>query len=124
MFYQNDYLTQNVCSGYQARITEENGEIVLSNGIAERRFVTSDGIPAFGKSFSVINNSGKDIRLNEFEAELLALTEHDVGNTEVLRNSQQARNIFAVSDIENTVTPTFSYHPYRTCAALLYRPYR
>lgn len=73
------------------------------------RYECYDNIPAFGKSFSVINNSGRDIRLNEFAAEILALTEHDVGNTEVSRVTSQARNIFGVSEYENTVTPTFSY---------------
>ncbi len=73
------------------------------------RYECYDGIPAFGKSFSVINNSKKNIRLNEFEAEILAITEHDMGNTEAFRVDRQARNVFAVSDIENNVTPTFTY---------------
>lgn len=73
------------------------------------RYECYDGIPAFGKSFSIINNSGKNIRLNEFEAEILAVTEHDMGNTETFRHALESRNIYAVSDIENNITPTFSY---------------
>ena len=73
------------------------------------RYECYDALPAFGKSFVITNNSGHDIRLNEFEAEILAVTEHDVGNTEVYRVSDQARNLFAISSIDNTLTPTFSY---------------
>lgn len=229
MFYRNDYLTLPAESGeYRARVIEENGEIILTNGIAERRFIISpdfacislknlysgeqflrsikpeitvtldgakipvggvtgqfefgfikpswvgkfgpsdgfnyrshrivpitrsivwkkrrraltetwpphgicievtfasdkpelsgieiivrhecyDNMPAFGKSFTLINHSGKDIRLNEFEAEILAVTEHDVGNTEVSNVTPQSRNLFALSSIENTLRPTFSY---------------
>lgn len=228
MFYKNDYLTQSSPEGYRARIIEENGEIVLTNGIAERRFVLSpdfacvslknlysgeqflravkpevtvtidgvkypvggvsgqfefgflkpswlagfgpsagfnykthreiplsrsfgwkrkrrctaedwppkgvclevtfdsrlpelagieiimryecyDGIPAFGKAFTIVNNSGRELRLNEFEAEILALTEHDLGNTEVYNKSKQSRNLFPVTDIESNLTPTFLY---------------
>ena len=226
MFYTNDYLTTS--SVYPARITEENGEIILTNGIAERRFFTSpdfacvslknlysgeqflravkpevtvtvdgtkypvggvsgqfeygflkpawfekfapadgftyrshrtvpitrtvnwkrrrhasaeawppkgvclevtftsdkpelagievivrhecyDNLPAFGKSFTIINRSGRDIRLNEFEAEILAITEHDTANLEVKNIAEQSRNIFYCSSLENTLTPTFSY---------------
>lgn len=68
-----------------------------------------DDLPAFGKSFTIVNRSGHDIRLNEFEAEILAITEHDSANNEVRRIAEQSRNIFYVSSIENTLTPTFSY---------------
>ena len=39
MFYLNDYLTAS--ADYPARIEENAGEIVLTNGIAERRFLLS-----------------------------------------------------------------------------------
>jgi hypothetical protein len=226
MFYPNDYLTTSV--NYPAQIREENGEIVLTNGIAERRFLLSpdfacislknlfsgeqflrsvkpevtvtvngvkypvggvsgqfergflkpswydrfepadgfnyrsyrivpitrtvnwkrrrpasaevwppkgvclevtfasdkpelagievllrhecyDNLPAFGKSFTIRNRSGRDIRLNEFEAEILAITEHDSANNEVRRIAEQSRNLFYVSSIENTLTPTFAF---------------
>ena len=73
------------------------------------RYECYDELPAFGKSFTLTNNSGRDIRLNAFEAELLALTESDVGNTEVYNVTRQPRNLFVVSDFENVHTPTFSY---------------
>ncbi len=68
-----------------------------------------DNLPAFGKSFTIVNNSGRELRLNEFEAEILAITEHDTANTEVLRIAGQSRNLFYCSSIENTLTPTFSF---------------
>ncbi|MBO5299540.1 MAG: alpha-galactosidase [Clostridia bacterium] len=68
-----------------------------------------DNMPTFGKSFEIVNKSGRDIRLNEFEAEILALTEHDPCNLEVSNVTSQARNIFPLSSIENTLTPTFRY---------------
>ena len=73
------------------------------------RYELFDGIPAFSKSFEVVNESGRDIRLNEFEAEILAITEHDTANLEVSRVTPQSRNIFCTSSIENTITPTFRY---------------
>ncbi|MGN1408641.1 MAG: hypothetical protein ACI4XJ_00540 [Eubacteriales bacterium] len=73
------------------------------------RYELFDNMPTFGKSFEIVNESGRDIRLNEFEAEILALTEHDMGTLEVSNVTPQSRNIFALSSIENTITPTFRY---------------
>lgn len=73
------------------------------------RYELFDNMPTFGKSFEIVNESGRDIRLNEFEAEILALTEHDMGTLEVGNVTPQSRNIFALSSIENTITPTFRY---------------
>lgn len=68
-----------------------------------------DNMPTFSKSFEIFNESGKEIRLNAFEAEILAVTEHDMGNLEANIVSPQSRNIFALSSIENALTPTFRY---------------
>ncbi|MGN1346177.1 MAG: hypothetical protein ACI4V1_05295, partial [Eubacteriales bacterium] len=73
------------------------------------RYELFDNMPTFAKSFELVNESGRDIRLNEFEAEILALTEHDMGTLEVNNVTPQSRNIIALSSIENTITPTFHY---------------
>lgn len=67
-----------------------------------------DNLPAFGKSFILQNQSGKEILLNEFEAEIIALTEHDSNRESTASKLTQAeRNIFFSSSIENQYTPTF-----------------
>ncbi len=69
-----------------------------------------DDLPAFGKSFTLYNNSGREILLNEFEAEILAITEHDTNSElSLAKTSRAERNIFVTSDIENQYTPTFGY---------------
>ncbi len=73
------------------------------------RYECYDALPAFGKSFTIINHGGHEIRLNEFEAEILAVTEHTLSYTKGIRVSEQARNLFAEASIDNNHNPTFSY---------------
>lgn len=69
-----------------------------------------DNLPAFGKSFTLQNHSGKEILLNEYEAEILALTEHEA-NREITDSmlTHAQRNIFTCSSLENQYTPNFTY---------------
>ncbi len=82
----------------------------LKDIFVEVHYEIYDNLPAFGKSFTVRNRSGKEILLNEFEAEILAITEHEA-NRELTASmtSHAERNVFVTSDIENQYTPTFGY---------------